>query len=172
MPVRSNEHQEAGRLGGQFPSRCQIQQGQRLRVAWERQGCCLSGLHPMPVHQAWAHQRIFRQAFMQKMCEDALGPNPKVLRTLPSDWTVNEAELPHGCGTGQDKGSSAHGLTKRWRTIEVAPGFCLLGAGSSSWFRFPVLVSCDGFLNSAAASACSKATAKPERGRALDLVGQ
>lgn len=68
----------------------------------------------------------------------------------------DEAELLRGCGTGQDEGFLAHGLTKSWRTREVAPGFCLWSAGHSSWSRFPVLVSCDGFLNLAAALTCSK----------------
>lgn len=72
--------------GGSFPM--PNSGGQRLRVAWERQGYCLSSLHPIPVHQAWTHQGLFWQVFMQKRCEDVLGPDPKVVLTLASDWTA------------------------------------------------------------------------------------
>lgn len=50
---------------------------------------------------------------------------------------MNEAELPHGCGTGRDEGSSAHGLTKHWKTMEVL-GFASweLGALHGPGFQY------------------------------------
>lgn len=71
------------------------------------------------------HIRVFSGRFScrrgAKMC---LGQTPKSSWLWPATGLhSDEAELLRGCGTGQDEGFSAHGLTKSWRTREVAPGF-------------------------------------------------
>lgn len=94
---------------------------------WERQECCLSRLHPR------LDTDIFWQIFTPKRCKDVPGLDSKVLQALSSDSVVKEPELPHGCRTGQDEGSPGCSLNKHWRTLEIAPGLCLLRAGASSW---------------------------------------
>lgn len=94
---------------------------------WERQECYLFTLQPK------LDTGIFWQVFTTKRHKDAPGPDPKVLQALPSESALKEPEQPHRCRTGQDEGSPGCGLNKHWRTPEIAPGFCLLRAGASSW---------------------------------------
>lgn len=92
-----------------------------------------------------------------KRHKDASGPDPKVLQALPSDSVVKEPELSHGYRTGQNEGSPGCCLNRHWRTLEIAPGFCLLRAGASSWSEL-----CPSFFTWAA----DLTSAKPDRGSA------